>query len=243
MQTYGHYEFEILLKDEENLACFDCGKTPAQWASVNNAIYLCLSCAGEHRGLGVAVSYVRSITIDTWNDNQINMMKNGGNKALRELLDVYQIDRFKIDKQLLYNSRLLDFYRKLLKSKVNRESLDKVPPGKDEALKGLNVEVGINQISDSNKYASVTNKGTKQNTNLDKDKFKSVSSDQEEIDTGFINSLNNYIGKSFDVGKFIVNKVGDIDIQGRIINTGWAIGETGSSIVNKGTEAAVRYCF
>ncbi len=26
MQTYGHYAFEDLLLDEENLSCFDCGK-------------------------------------------------------------------------------------------------------------------------------------------------------------------------------------------------------------------------
>ena len=49
MQTYGHYEFEDLLKDEENKNCFDCGKHPAQWASVNNAVYLCLNCAGERK--------------------------------------------------------------------------------------------------------------------------------------------------------------------------------------------------
>ncbi len=42
------------------------------------------------------------------------MMSNGGNKKLRELLDVYSIDRFKVDKKVLYSSRLLDFYRRLV---------------------------------------------------------------------------------------------------------------------------------
>lgn len=41
-------------------------------------------------------------------------MKNGGNKSLIQLLDVYGIDRLKTDKATLYNSRLLDFYRKLV---------------------------------------------------------------------------------------------------------------------------------
>ena len=48
------------------LNLFMLDKTPAQWASINNAIYLCLNCAGEHRGYGVNVSFIRSITIDTW---------------------------------------------------------------------------------------------------------------------------------------------------------------------------------
>jgi len=43
------------------------------------------------------------------------MMKNGGNKPLMQLLDVYSIDRLKINKATLYNSRLMDFYRKLVK--------------------------------------------------------------------------------------------------------------------------------
>jgi hypothetical protein len=42
------------------------------------------------------------------------MMANGGNKKLRELLDVYSIDRLKVDKKMLYSSRLLDFYRRLV---------------------------------------------------------------------------------------------------------------------------------
>jgi len=42
-------------------------------------------------------------------------MKNGGNKSLIDLLKVYEIDRKNIKKEILYNSRLLDFYRKLVK--------------------------------------------------------------------------------------------------------------------------------
>lgn len=41
-------------------------------------------------------------------------MKSGGNKSLIQLLDVYSIDRLKINKATLYNSRLMDFYRKLV---------------------------------------------------------------------------------------------------------------------------------
>ena len=53
------------------------------------------------------------------NNNQITMMKFGGNSNLAELLDVYGIQRLKVEKNTLYNSRLLDFYRKMVIKKFN----------------------------------------------------------------------------------------------------------------------------
>ena len=105
-------ELTILLKDTENQQCFDCGKSPTNWASINNAIYLCINCSGIHRGYGVDISYIKSITLDTWNENQINLMKIGGNKNLRILLEKYDIDKNKVDKNILYHSKIMDFYRK-----------------------------------------------------------------------------------------------------------------------------------
>ena len=121
MDQFSHIEFEEFLKDEENQYCFDCGneliilgRKPAQWASVNLSIYLCLTCAGIHRGLGVHISYIRSITMDSWSDNQLLSMKKGGNRRLKLLLEDYnQIDRE--DKEVLFNCTLLDFYRKMVK--------------------------------------------------------------------------------------------------------------------------------
>ena len=71
-------QLEKLMNEEQNQFCFDCGiniiynkkfwfldKKPAHWASVNNGIYLCFNCSGDHRGLGVGISYIRSVTLDT----------------------------------------------------------------------------------------------------------------------------------------------------------------------------------
>lgn len=242
LQNYGHYEFEELLKEAENQLCFDCGKTPAHWASVNNAIFLCLNCAGEHRGYGVAISYVRSITIDTWNNNQISMMKHGGNVNLRELLEVYGIDKNKVEKSALYKSRILDFYRRLLKSKFSNDTtFDNTPPGKEEALKSLLPDSYNTNISDPNKYSSVSKNGVKANNNTD-EKFKSISSsdvDDENVDPGFRGALNNWMSKPVNSIKFIANKVGEMEIGSKIYYTGSAITETGSNIVTKGTEFSV----
>jgi hypothetical protein len=70
----------------ENQTCFDCGGEKPQWASVNNGIFLCMTCAALHRSLGVNASFVRSLTMDQWSDKQLKHMALGGNKHLNELL-------------------------------------------------------------------------------------------------------------------------------------------------------------
>ena len=107
--TFSNDEFDVLMQDKLNTTCFDCGATPASWASVNNAIYLCLNCAGNHRGYGVNLSYIRSITIDTWNETQLNFMKLGGNRRLEELLNLFEVPR-STPSQVLFSSKLLDFF-------------------------------------------------------------------------------------------------------------------------------------
>ena len=209
---YSNPEFSNLLKDPENQQCFDCGKTPAQWASVNNAVYLCINCSGLHRGYGVNISYIRSITLDTWNENQINLMKFGGNKNLRELLELYDIDKNKVDKNILYNSKIMDFYRKYLKKKANNEDNDEKAPSKEDALKTINFNLN--------------------NINENYNKFSSISSDNNigvKDENSFQNLLSNWMNKTIEGTKGVVKKVNDMNIPGKIANNS-------KNLLDKGTE-------
>ncbi|KAG1833512.1 ArfGap-domain-containing protein [Suillus variegatus] len=76
-------------EDLKNKTCVDCGNPNPQWASVSFAIFLCLQCAGVHRGFGVHISFVRSVSMDTWQADQIKRMQLGGNAPFRQFIESY----------------------------------------------------------------------------------------------------------------------------------------------------------
>ncbi|KAI9007301.1 hypothetical protein BC832DRAFT_539459 [Gaertneriomyces semiglobifer] len=73
-----------LLSLTENQNCADCGERGPRWASVNLGAFLCIRCGGLHRKLGTHISKIKSITLDSWTPEQIELMKQWGNRRVNE---------------------------------------------------------------------------------------------------------------------------------------------------------------
>lgn len=84
-----------LLKDDDNKYCVDCDAKGPRWAAWNLGIFLCIRCAGIHRNLGVHISKVKSVNLDTWTPEQVAMMMEMGNSRARAVYEANLPDNYR----------------------------------------------------------------------------------------------------------------------------------------------------
>ncbi|XP_005749014.1 arf-GAP with dual PH domain-containing protein 2 isoform X2 [Pundamilia nyererei] len=75
-----------LVQQPGNNLCADCGAPDPDWASYTLGVFVCLNCSGMHRNLP-AVSKVKSIRLDHWEDSLVEFMQEKGNSAAKAIFE------------------------------------------------------------------------------------------------------------------------------------------------------------
>eukprot|EP00826_Nyctotherus_ovalis_P026125 TRINITY_DN2039_c0_g2_i3.p2 TRINITY_DN2039_c0_g2~~TRINITY_DN2039_c0_g2_i3.p2 ORF type:complete len:128 (-),score=21.07 TRINITY_DN2039_c0_g2_i3:120-503(-) len=126
MEVDRKREFEQLMEDEANKTCCDCGthlhitllgNVSPQWASVNNSVFLCFNCSGVHRSFGMQISFVKSLAMDSWTDQQMAMMREGGNAKFKAFMETYNLNQEQ--PAMKYKTVAAEYYRKSVNLWIN----------------------------------------------------------------------------------------------------------------------------
>ncbi|ORE11849.1 ArfGap-domain-containing protein [Rhizopus microsporus var. microsporus] len=117
-----------------NDKCADCKEDSPEWACTNLGIIVCIECSGIHRSLGVHVSKVRSVVLDNWESETIEVMLQLGNEVGNSIYEESvpaHLEEFRIDPSSHRNDRDLWIIEKYVKrsfvspAEVDQVTLDK----------------------------------------------------------------------------------------------------------------------
>ncbi|ORX89203.1 hypothetical protein BCR34DRAFT_581873 [Clohesyomyces aquaticus] len=135
-------------KTNKNNVCVDCNAPSPQWASPKLGIFMCLSCSGVHRGLGVHISFIRSITMDAFKGGELARMAAGGNKPFQDFFNAHPTNTKESRTfegssiQERYDSYAGDEWKERLSAKVEGREFDKANLPKRVAKKKEDTGIG-----------------------------------------------------------------------------------------------------
>eukprot|EP00439_Symbiodinium_sp_Y106_P052108 s4488_g6.t5 len=127
--------FFLKAAEEDLCVCADCSALGCEWASVSYGIYLCVDCAGQHRGLGVHLSFVRSLAMDRWTPSQLRRMELGGSLRFRAFLAPFGLGDSSgagSSCHARYSSRAASYYRRRLDAECRGQAFSDVAPSREE---------------------------------------------------------------------------------------------------------------
>ena len=222
--NFPNPEIGQIMSIESNHYCVDCLAPNPLFTSINNAVFLCENCANMHKALGPNISIVKSLVNDQFSQDEINLLRIGGNFRFNTLISEYGITSDQ-NKEFKYHLKIADYHRKLLIAELNKVN----NPNEFEQL--LNnkpsPEVGL-QIMESVTVESINQAQQNQS------QFSKDASELFGKVTGFLSSVGNAINET--VQKYgIDQKV--TDIKNKVNEEAKNFGENHPTIQNAANTA------
>ena len=127
-----------LLNDEYNYMCFDCHRemNDLNYFDLKNGIFLCYNCAQQHASLSKEITQPMTGNIRSLEEKDLLILYHGGNKNLLDFIRRHYPLLENMKPKDMYATKAMDYYRKLLKSKVNKERGPEMP-GKKQAYSSI----------------------------------------------------------------------------------------------------------
>jgi len=87
LSTTCHEAVDRIKAVQGNSHCADCNCPRPGWASASIGIAICIECSGIHRGLGVHISKVKSLSLDKWEADLVQFMEEHGNTKVNSIYE------------------------------------------------------------------------------------------------------------------------------------------------------------
>ena len=109
--------------DSENKLCFDCGGAFPKFVSINNGVFLCESCAQNHKkNLNYNISFIYDLNLEL-DQYLLSFITRGGNSRFKLLCKKYEvpcmISQNESERIKKYIIRVGEYHRLLLKSEID----------------------------------------------------------------------------------------------------------------------------
>ena len=188
--------------NELNKECFDCGSCYPEYISINNGVFICNNCILIHNKFPKEISLTLKNNLSSLNHKELEYMYQGGNQKLIQFIHNDFPELIKFQKNILYQTRAMQYYRDYLNYLVN-SGPEPIKPSKN---------INAYELIDSNKerkykkYEKI-NIGTK-----NKKRNKSVGNKKKEQYIYYSKNKNNNKSKNSRNSKsFRKNNFLDID--------------------------------